>query len=82
MKIGNLVFNEDTKKDILDLYGKTVDDEGFIVEKENLDQKVLTPKGEEININEWAGIIKGSEAFIKSDAFSLMELAKKIDDNP
>ena len=81
MKIGNLVFDESTKKDILDLYGKTTDEEGFIVEKENLKQRVLTPKGEEILIDEWAGIIKGSEEFIKSDAFSLMELAKKIDEN-
>jgi len=81
MKIGTLSFDEDVKEDILDLYGKTVDDEGFIVEKESLKQRVLTPKGEEIHISEWAGIIKGSEAFIKSDAFSLMELAKKIDED-
>jgi len=80
MKIGNLAFDDNIKTDILDLYGKTLDEEGFIVEKENLKQKVLTPKGEEIRIDEWAGIIKGSEAFIKSDAFSLMELAKKIDE--
>ncbi len=82
MKIGNLVFNEETKGNILDLYGKTTDEEGFIVEKENQKQRVLTPKGEEIHINEWAGIVRGSEAFIKSDAFSLMELAKKIDEDP
>ena len=80
MKIGNLVFDEEVKMDILDLYGKTIDGEGFIVEKENMKQKVLTPKGEEIQINEWAGIIKGSEAFVKLDAFSLIELAKKIDE--
>ncbi|PIU89157.1 hypothetical protein COS64_01030 [archaeon CG06_land_8_20_14_3_00_37_11] len=82
MKLSNITFDEsiEVKKDILDLYGKTIDDEGFIVEKENISQKVLTPKGEEIRIDEWAGITKGSEAFVKKDAFSLLELAKKLDD--
>ena len=79
MKLSNLRFDKESKRDILDLYGKTVDEEGFIVEKENLRQKVLTPKGEEIHIDEWAGIIKGSEAFVKADAFSLLELARKIE---
>lgn len=79
MKLSSLRFDDDTKKDILDLYGKTTDEEGFIVEKENVRQKVLTPKGEEIHIDDWAGIVKGSEAFVKSDAFSLLELAKKLE---
>ena len=79
MKTSSLVFDKDVKLDILDLYGKTVDEEGFIVEKDNLSQKVLTPKGEEIRLEEGAGIVKGSEAFIKSDAFSLIEIARKLE---
>lgn len=79
MKLSNLHFDESAKKDILELYDKTLDEEGFIVEKENIRQRVLTPKGEEIHINDWAGIVKGSEAFVKSDAFSLIELAKKLE---
>ncbi len=79
MRLSDLRFDKEIKKDILDLYGKTTDEEGFIVEKENVRQKVLTPKGEEIHIDDWAGIVKGSEAFVKSDAFSLLELAKKLD---
>ncbi|MEK6962977.1 MAG: hypothetical protein AABX70_01025 [Nanoarchaeota archaeon] len=79
MKLSNLTFNENVKKEILTLFGKTVDDEGFIVEKEDPSQKVLTPKGEEIRIEEWGGVLKGSEAFIKSDAFSLIELAKRLE---
>ena len=78
MKLSNLNFDKEAKIDILDLYDKTIDEEGFIVEKENVRQRVLTPKGEEIHIDEWAGIIKGSEEFIKSDTFSLIELAKKL----
>lgn len=79
MKISQLTFNKDVKEDILELFGKTIDDEGFIVEKENISQRVLTPKGEEIRLEEWAGIIKGSEAFVKSDTFSLMEIAKRVE---
>ncbi len=79
MKIINIAFSKEAKKDVLELYDKTIDDEGFIVEKKNPTQKVLTPKGEEIHISEWAGIRKGSEAFIKSDVFSLIELAKRLE---
>lgn len=79
MKLSQITFKEESKKDILELFGKTLDNEEYIVEVENLNQRVLTPKGEEIHISEWAGIMKGSEAFIKSDTFSLMEIAKKIE---
>lgn len=79
MKLGNLTFSEIAREDILDLFGKCLDEEGFIVEKDNLSQRVLTPKGEEIRIEEWAGVIKGSEAFVKNDTLSLIELAKKLE---
>ena len=79
MKLSPLTFSESAKEDILELYGKSIDDEGFIVEKDNSSQRVLTPNGEEINIKEWGGIRKGSETFIKSDTFSLIELAKKLE---
>jgi len=79
MKISDIGFSKEAKRDILALFGKDVDGEDFIVEKEDQTQRVLTPKGEEIRFDEWAGIMKGSEAFIKSDTISLIELAKKID---
>lgn len=77
-----LTFSESAKEDILELFGKAIDSEGFIVEKETPEQRVLTPKGEEIHITEWGGIIKGGktghEQFIKSDSFTLLNLAKQI----
>jgi len=79
MKLSRVTFTEESKSDVLELFGKTLDDEGYIVEIDNLNQRVLTPKGEEIHISEWAGVMKGSEAFVKSDIFSLMEIAKKIE---
>lgn len=79
MKLGKITFSETAKSDILALYHKCLDDEGFIVEEDNPKQRVLTPKGEEIHIDEWAGVTKGSEAFVKRDIFSLIELAKKLE---
>jgi hypothetical protein len=79
MKLSNITIDEGSKLYVLDIYGKTVDEDGFIVEKESITQRVLTPNGEEIHLSEWAGIVKGSEEFVKSDAFSLIELAKKLE---
>ncbi|MBU2616182.1 MAG: hypothetical protein KKC19_03705 [Nanoarchaeota archaeon] len=79
MKLSGITFKEESKIDLLELFEKTLDDDGYIVEIDNVNQRVLTPKGEEIHISEWAGVIKGSETFVKSDAFSLMEIAKKIE---
>jgi len=73
-----IIFDENAKNDVLEIFGKKTDAEGFIVEKDNERQRVLTKKGEEIHISEWAGVTNGSEEFIKSDAFSLIALAKKI----
>lgn len=79
MKLSPLTFSKLAREDILELYGKSIDDEGYIVEKDNPSQRVLTPNGEEIHIKEWGGMRKGSEAFIKNDTFSLIELAKKLE---
>ncbi|MEK6846078.1 MAG: hypothetical protein AABY26_04920 [Nanoarchaeota archaeon] len=79
MKLSQITFSKLAVRDILELYGKSLDNEDFIVEKDNPSQRVLTPNGEEIHIEEWGGIRKGSEAFIKNDTFSLIELAKKLE---
>ncbi|MEA3378049.1 MAG: hypothetical protein U9Q69_00260 [Nanoarchaeota archaeon] len=78
MKLSQVTFKEESKLDVLELFGKTLDEESYIVEIDNVNQRVLTPKGKEIHISEWAGVMKGSEVFVKSDTFSLMEIAKKI----
>ena len=49
---------------------KTVDSEGFIVEKENPTQRVLTVGGEEVLYDEFGGAKAGSEVFIKKDLIS------------
>lgn len=78
MKPSRIVFDDSCKEDILDIFGKKIDDEGFIVEKGNSNERVLTKQGEEILADEWAGVEMGSESFVKSDILSLIQLAKKI----
>ena len=73
-----IVYDDDSREDILEIFGKSTDEEGYLVEKDNPIQRVVTKKGEEIHIDEWAGVDNGSESFIKKDAFSLIELAKKL----
>ena len=78
METSNIRFDDSAKKDMLKLFGKEVDEEGFIVEADNPEQRVLTPYGEEIQLEDWGGVRKGSETFIKKDVFSLIRLAKEM----
>ena len=78
MEKTRIIFDDSAKEVILDVFDKKVDDEGFIVEKQNPSDRVLTKEGEEIKLEEWGGIVRGSESFVKSDIFSLVELARKL----
>ena len=73
-----ITFDPKSKELILNAFNKTIDAEGYIVEKDKPSQRVLTPDGEEIRLEEWAGILKGSQLFIKNDIFSLVKYADKI----
>lgn len=70
-------FDKNAKEEILNILGKAVNTEGIIVEKENPSQKVLTFDGEEISLEEFGGIQKGSEVFIKNNLVSLIRLSKR-----
>ena len=71
-----VTFNESIKKEVLDMFNKSVDKEGMLVEKEHPEQRVLTQEGEEISLDEFGGIKKGSEIFIKNDLISMIKLSK------
>ena len=76
--INVITFEKSAREDILSFFDKTIDEKGFIVEKEDPTQKVITPDGEEITIDKFAGIRKGSEIFIKSDLNSLINLTELV----
>lgn len=64
--------SRDAMEDILAEFDKTVDEEGFIVESES-GEPVLTPRGDEVTIEELAGIAEGSEIFIDDNFVSILE---------
>jgi hypothetical protein len=74
-----VTFDLSARDFILEAFGKGVKD-GFIVEKTDPKQKVITPRGEEIPLKEFAGVRKGSVIFVKSDIVSLVEAAESIQD--
>jgi len=69
-----ITFEKEAKLEILEAFKKTVDENGYIVEKEKPSQRVLTIDGEELKLEDFAGIRKGSEIFIKSDLVSIINL--------
>lgn len=73
-----ITFDKFARKFIFESFNKTTDEEGYIVEQSDHKQRVLSPNGDEIRENEFAGVKKGSEVFIKSDLLSIIELSDKL----
>ena len=69
-----ITFEKKAKLEILQAFNKTVDENGYIVEKDDPGKKVLTIDGEELRLEDFAGIRKGSAIFIKSDLVSIINL--------
>jgi hypothetical protein len=73
-----ITFDTSARDFVLDAFGKAVRN-GFIVERCQPTQKVLTPRGEDIALEQFAGVRRGSAIFVKSDIVSLIEAAKAIE---
>lgn len=72
-----LTFSKEARRDVLELLDKSVDEDGFIVESDNPEQRVPTFDGEELCLKEFGGVESGSEVFIKNNLVSLMKIAKR-----
>jgi hypothetical protein len=70
--------SEDAKRAILKIAGKSVDKYGYIIDEKG--QRVVAPNGEEVKLENFAGIRPGSEVFITNDLPSLLEQADYIKD--
>jgi hypothetical protein len=70
-----LCFTKEALPYILEAFGKSIDENGLIIESAT-GEPVLTPEGEEIAASNFGGIKKGSEIFIKDDLYSIMNLAE------
>lgn len=73
-----ITFDKFARQFILESFNKDLDLDGYIVEKSNPEQRVLSPNGDVIRENEFAGVKKGSEVFIKSDLLSIIELSDQL----
>lgn len=72
-----LTFDKSSREEVLGYVDKSINVDGLIVEKDNPEQKVLSTDGDEVHIDEFGGVQKGSEVFIKKDLISLMRLSKE-----
>ncbi|MEK7497649.1 MAG: hypothetical protein AAB656_01890 [Patescibacteria group bacterium] len=73
-----IIFDKSLAPAILNAFGKAVSEEGLIFDK-STKKLIFTPEGEEIHKEEFAGIIPGSEIYLKSDIVSLI---KYVENNP
>jgi hypothetical protein len=72
-----ITFDESAKELVLKVFGKDVDDDGYITEHDT-GLRVLNTDGNEVHIKDFAGIRHGSEIFITKDLPSLIEHASDI----
>ena len=73
-----ITFDDSAKRFILSSFGKDVDAEGYIVEKSDPKQRVLTLDGSEVLESEFAGLHRGSLVFVKSDLVSVIRLMDRL----
>ncbi len=73
-----ITFDKSAKNFVLDAFDKSVDKDGYIVEKKNPKQRVIAQDGQEVEFDKFAGIKKGSQVFIKSDLVSIIKLSDSL----
>ncbi len=64
-----IVFSKKDVPKVLDIFNKSVDEEGYIIDKET-GLRVVSNEGEELLAEDLGNILKGSEVFIKADPAS------------
>lgn len=73
-----ITFDPNTRDFILDALDKSVDKDGYIVEKKNMQQRALTTNGEQIKAGELGAVKRGSFRFFKTDLPSAISLADEL----
>jgi hypothetical protein len=76
---GIIIFEKSAVPEMLDIFGITVDAEGYLVKKEDPSVKIVN--NGPIHISDFAGISKGNCGeliYLKNDIGSLIELVDKI----
>jgi hypothetical protein len=71
----DITFDDSAVEFVLDAFGNTVDEEGYIVKKDT-GKRVLTPEGNPLSPADLGGIAKGSEIYIEDNYVSVLEYVK------
>jgi len=74
----SFTFDQAAKEFILETFGKGIDSEGYIVEKSDASQRVLTQDGQEVLLKDFAGLRKGSLIFVRDGLVSAIKLADQL----
>ena len=72
----NFSSDKNTKKFVLSLFSKSVDEEEFIVES-GTNNRILSSDGDEITLSGFGGITNGSEIYLKNNIVSLINFYQK-----
>ena len=73
----SITFQPEARNYVLNLLGKAVDEEGYVIEKDSR-ERVVTPDGDEVQVSEFAGVHKGSMVFVKKDLASVLQMADRL----
>jgi len=75
---GTITFDESLKEDMLFIFGIVIDDEGYLVENKQPNNRVLVD-GRPILLSEFAGVMSkdGKPVILRNDIGSLIELVDK-----
>lgn len=68
-----IIFNDGSISFILRAFNKEVNEDGIIVDC-STKEPILTPEGEQLTLENFGGIKKGSEIFLKNDLFTAINL--------
>lgn len=74
-KKARILFTQKGLPYILEIFGKSINEDGIIIETSTL-EPIATPEGEELEAKRFGALKKGSEKFIKDDLYSIIQLSE------
>ncbi len=71
-----ITFGPSAAETVLEQFGKTLDEDNYIIDQESEERVTSLYKEEEIHIDEFGGVVEGSTEFIKDDYAEIHEYVK------
>lgn len=73
-----ITFDDSARNHVMASFGLTADNDGYLVEKTNRSNRVISINGDPIKADRLASIKKGSLQLFNSDLPSLIQLADRL----